>query len=121
MYKLNTVSWYVDIPDSGDYEIVLNYSRPNEYPDNMGVINIEKSNGELAEMRFIVNNTGDSSKTEDWSQYIDDYTYYTVDLPSGTTRVSLNLLEISEDNTWWFYRPENGSLTLASQGTVEWV
>ncbi|MDD4599512.1 hypothetical protein SDC9_03952 [bioreactor metagenome] len=63
----NEVSWKVDIPRSGMYQILIEYSRPGNEPKASGLLVLSSPGKEVQRLKFSAHPTGKDSG--DWSVY----------------------------------------------------
>lgn len=68
----NEVSWTVDIPKTGNYEILIEYSRPGNEPKAHGRLSLRPAGKAPMDLKFSAQPTGKNN--QDWSVYtINDY------------------------------------------------
>ena len=63
----NEVSWTVDIPKSGMYEILIDYSRPGNEPKAHGMLILRSAGKAPVNLKFSAQPTGKNNR--DWSVY----------------------------------------------------
>lgn len=65
--KNNVVSWTADIPKPGNYEILIEYSRPGNEPKAHGLMTLRQAGKAPINLKFSAHPTGKNSR--DWSVY----------------------------------------------------
>ncbi len=61
------VSWTVDVPEAGFYEILIEYSRPGGEPPAHGILSLRQNDKEPTNLKFSAKPTGKDNR--DWSVY----------------------------------------------------
>jgi hypothetical protein len=65
----NTVYWQFEIEEEGMHTFLIEYSRPGDYPETWGLMELNKPDGEITPFNFTVEPTGVTGGEDDWSVY----------------------------------------------------
>lgn len=65
--EYSEVSWTVDVPKAGFYEILIEYSRPGGEPPARGILSLHQNDKEPIDLTFSAQPTGKDNG--DWSVY----------------------------------------------------